>query len=230
MNRRRAAKEARAEYIAVMGEPLGKLYYALWHEVAWLHMEWGEYVELFGTKPSRLELLNKAAPRFFRIVEDSLWEGAILHISRLTDPPRSFGKRKNLTIQMLPDLVDDDDVRKSVQDLVVAAKKRAEFCRDWRNRHIAHRDLELAVDEGVTPLTPASRRDVRDAIDSIDDVLNAVSSHYMKSITGFDVAERADGAVALLYVLDDGLRADAEREDRFRRREHRKEDLAIRDL
>lgn len=222
------AQDTKRQYIKLMGESLGKQFCALRQEVVWLHSIWREYVELFGTKPSRIELLNRSAAFFFVIVEDSLWEATLLHIARLTDPPTSAGK-KNLTIQVLPTLV-DEKVRECVQDLVNVAIERAEFCRDWRNRRIAHRDLRLAIDEGVSPLIPATRKVVRDAIASIDDTLNAITSHYMDSSTGFDGPHIADGAEALLYVLDDGLRAKAERSDRIRRREYRKEDLAIRDL
>lgn len=99
------AEETKRHYIAKMGEELGSLYYALWQEVVWLHVEWAEYVELYiyGTKPSRIALLNEAAPSFFRLVQDGLFETAVLKIARLTDPPKSVGK-PNLTVQQLPRL------------------------------------------------------------------------------------------------------------------------------
>jgi hypothetical protein len=61
-------------------------------------LKWGEYVELFGTKPSRIDLRNRAAGGFFRVVQDGLWEDVLLHVARLTDAPRSGG-RANLTIR-----------------------------------------------------------------------------------------------------------------------------------
>ena len=94
----RTPEEARTEHIRVMGEELGSLYDALWQEVAGLHGKWSEYAALFGTRESRVDLLNQAAPYFFRIVQDSLWEDVLLHIARLTDPPKSAGK-SNLTVQ-----------------------------------------------------------------------------------------------------------------------------------
>src|SRR2546430_16292006 len=68
---------------------------ALWNEVAWLHAKWHEYKELYGEKPPRLELLNRASGFFFRIVQDTLWENTLLHLARLTDPSRSAGDRKS---------------------------------------------------------------------------------------------------------------------------------------
>jgi hypothetical protein len=61
----RTADEAENRYTEKMGAALGTQFYALWKEVVWLHWNWGEFVELFGSKPTRIELLNEAAPRFF---------------------------------------------------------------------------------------------------------------------------------------------------------------------
>jgi hypothetical protein len=218
------AEEQRQEYIQQMGDALGRQFHALWQEVAWLYSKWAEYLELFGTSPSRVELLNSAAPGFFRIVQDTLWEDTILHIARLTDRPKSFGKA-NLTICGLPSLVDDATTKESVSNLVQTAVQAADFCRDWRNRHIAHRDLALALKEGAIPLEPASRQDVKRALESIANVLNAVTAHYGDSTTAFDVKHGSGGAVSLLYVLNDGLKADAARRERIRRGQFDHDDL-----
>ena len=215
-----------------MGEEFGTLYYALWNELASLYWKWGEYVEIFGTKPSRIDIVNQAAGQFFRIVQDSLWESLLLHIARLTDPAHSFGKRgkDNLTIQRLPDLIDNEEVRKSIEGLIRAALDNADFCRDWRNRRIAHKDLDLATNDGAEPLKPASRAKVKEALHSISDVLNAVSSHYMDSTTVFEGVGSPTGAVSLLDVLADGLRAEKERRDRLGSGDSRADDYQARDL
>ena len=60
------ASEAKAENIAKMGQELGEQFSALWQELAGLHSRWGEFVELYGSKKSRIELINHTAPAFFR--------------------------------------------------------------------------------------------------------------------------------------------------------------------
>ncbi len=205
------------------------MYHALWNELAWLYTKWGEYVEIFGSKPSRIELVNEAAGQFFRIVQDVLWEDSLLHIARLTDSPKSAGK-DNLTIRRLPDLIDKEDVRKKVLKLIDVAVEKADFCRDWRNRHIAHKDLGLAMENGAQPLKPASRAKVKEALSSISDVLNAISKHYMDSTTMFEGLGNWNGAVSLLYVLDDGLRSERERQARRKAGEYRSDDYQARDL
>ena len=223
------ADEVKRHHIKVMGDDLGSLYHALWNELAWLYSKWGEYVDLFGTKPSRIDLVNRAAGHFFRIVQDSLWEDTLLHIARLTDSPKSVGK-ENLTIKKLPQLIVKEPLQKNVSALIDVAVENAEFCRDWRNRHIAHKDLKLALSSGAEPLKPASRAKVKEALSSISDVLNALSNHYMNSTTMFEGVGNVDGAVSLLYVIDDGLRAEEERNERRKTGDYRAADYQVRDL
>ena len=229
MSGHRTADEVKRHHIEVMGDDLGSLYHALWNELAWLYSKWGEYVELFGTKPSRIELVNTAAGHFFRIVQDSLWEDALLHIARLTDSLKSAGK-ENLTIKKLPQLIVNEPLNKNVSALIDVAVEKAEFCRDWRNRHIAHKDLKLALSSGAEPLKPASRAKVKEALSSISDVLNALSNHYMDSTTMFEDVGNVGGAVSLLYVIDDGLRAEEERNERRMAGDYRAADYQARDL
>jgi hypothetical protein len=229
MSRYQTPEEVRQGFIKSMGEKLGSSFYVLWQELSWLYTKWREYVELYGAKPSRIELLNKAAPRFFRIVQDVLWDEIILHIARLTDPPESKGKT-NLTILRLSLLVEDDDLKKALDPLIELAKQKTDFCRDWRNRRIAHLDLEHNIDKEINPLKPASRKQIKEALDFIGEVLNAVTKYYRNSTTIFDIEEGSGGAVSLLYIIDDGLKAEEERGDRIRRGNYTKEDLSPRDL
>ena len=210
------AEESKQNYKSAMGDTLGALFHSLWQEVAWVHIRWHEYVALYGDKPSRVALLNNTAPGFFRLVQDTLWEATLLHIARLTDPPCSAGK-KNLTVQRLQDevRVRDAHVAQQVKTLSEKAKVAAGFCRDWRNRRIAHTDLSLALDEHPVPLEAADRDKVNTALSAIVEVLNAVSLHYMNSSSFFDIPRYPGDAISLLYVIDDGLRVEAERRNRL---------------
>ena len=230
MPEHRTAGEVKQYHIEVLGENLGVLYHALWNELAWLYSKWKEYEELFGEKPSRIELINKAAGRFFGIVQDSLWEDCLLHIARLTDPPKSAGK-ENLSIQRLPDLIEKDVLKRNVAELIEISIDKAEFCRDWRNRRIAHKDLGLALSTGAEPLKPASRTKVKEVLKAISDVMNAISAHYMDSTTSYEgVGMSSGGAISLLYVLDDGLRVKEKQHARRKAGNYRPEDYQVRDL
>jgi AbiU2 len=214
----RTADEVKQENIAKMGDALGALYSALLQELAIAHLYWHEYVELFGAKPQRVDLLNRAAPAFFRMLQDELWEMSLLYLARLTDAPHSLGNedKPNLTIQaLLPLTRDHIELNTKVSNLIQTAIEHTKFARDWRNRRIAHRDLRLALEETTKPLADASRAQVNTALKAIADVLNIVAGHYLKSETRFDMAAPRGGALSLLYVMHDGVRLREEREKRI---------------
>ena len=215
--------EAKAQY-EKMGEALGSQFSALWQEVAWLHMKWGEFVELFGTSSERVDLLNQAAPSFFHLIQDTLWENTLLHLTRLTDSPKSVGK-PNLTIQNLPELATNSLDKVNIQRLVDIARDKTEFCRDWRNRHIAHRDLDLALGGSASPLKAGSRQSVKEALTAIADVLNAVERIHMRDGTHFTAGTLHGGAISLLRVLDDGVRAGKRRMERLNKGQLTEEDF-----
>jgi len=127
-------------------------------------------------------------------------------------------------------LIDDASVKDQVSELVRIAIKKTEFCRDWRNRHIAHRDLKLALEDPAKPLANADKAQVDAALKAIVDVMNAVDGHYMDSETRYDLYSPHHGAVALLYVLDDGLKAEEQRMERLRSGKPTDDDFRSRDL
>ena len=210
----RTAGQARDHYIQKMGSELGSHFAALWQEVVSLHMKWEEYVALFGTNPERVETLNRTAPRYFRMLQDVLFEETLLHIARLTDVSRIAG-RENLTIQRLPNMVQDEETKKAVKEAVEAALEASAFARDWRNRRIAHHDLDLAIKEPAKPLAEASRRQVNETLVAIAKVLNVIDARFSGSGTYFKVGYGPGGAASLLYVIESGLKANEESEERL---------------
>jgi AbiU2 len=215
MSRDLTAEEAKNESINLMGKPLGEVYHYLWQELVMLYAKWFEFTELFGTKPSRINLLNEAAPYFFRMVQDVLWEDIILGIARITDSSKRLGK-DNLTINKIPGLINNEEFKEKIVSLIDKSKDATSFCRDWRNRRLAHLDLLLRTERGTKELEIASRVKTKTALDSIAEVINAVSSKYNDSTTAFEYSGNGPGnALSLLYVLYDGLKADKEREKRI---------------
>jgi hypothetical protein len=211
----RTAEEVKQECLVAMGAALGPLYYALYNEFVWLHVRWRQYLQLFGATPGRVDLLNQAAGLFFRVVEDSLWEDTLLHLSRMTDTAQT-GKKVNLTIQRLPLLITDQALASEVRALVHTAVTKSAFARDWRNRRIAHTDFSLAVEEGATPLAPGSQAAVGDALQSIDAVLNRLEMHFRENTVFFEGFGHPGDAESMLYVVRVGLEAGEARAKRLR--------------
>jgi len=132
-----------AGYVDKMGPELGALFHAIDAELSWLHWRWKQYRILFGEKPSRIDLLNQSAPFFFRVIHDVLFEDTLLGIARLVGPARSAGN-PNLTILRFSAAIAAVQIRGEVDELIEKAKASAAFAIDWRNHHIAHRNLDLA--------------------------------------------------------------------------------------
>jgi hypothetical protein len=206
-----------------MGEKLGSIYYGIWQQVASLHFRYDEYAKLFGTNQKRIDLINRVAPQFAWIVQDAMLEQVILHIAKLTDPDKT-GKKENLSIRQFPKHIKDNVLRKSVEDAIEVTAEKAASCRDWRNRHIAHLDLDLKQQK-AEPLLPVSRSKLKDCLKSISKVMNLVSEHYEKSTNAFDVTIGNAGAESLLYVLRDGLKFDRDRKIRYENKEFTDEDM-----
>ena len=121
------ADQVRDKMVANMPAPLGELHYALYNEVAWLHFKWKDFRALFATSPERIELLNSAAPAFFNGLQRLIFEDVLLHLCRLTDPPKSAGY-DNLTLRGLPAQIPDANLRSQVQSLVDTANQKNEVC------------------------------------------------------------------------------------------------------
>jgi hypothetical protein len=194
-----SAAQVREQLIGAMGRDLGELFSLLADELTWLFWRWDQFVVLYATKPSRLEILNRSASLFFWIVQDTLWYDTLLAISRLAGPAAT-GAKQNLSVQRLPSLLKDDRLRNTVSALLEEVTEKAAFAIDWRNRHIAHRDLDLALKKTAKPLPDATRQSVDEVLDAMAAVLNAVSRHYLDSTTAYRFSPGPFGAETLLHV------------------------------
>jgi len=211
--------EMRERNIALMGEALGKQYSELFREVTVLHLYWNEYVELFGTSDERIARLNQTAPGFFLMLQEQLFEANMLHLARLTDRSVSLGK-SNLTIQSLPDLVSDPALKIQLTTLVDDVKHKTEFCRDWRNRRLAHHDLLLAMkDAQAKPLEDATKEKIAAALRALSDLLNAMERFYYKNVCSFEDTMAHHGVGTLLFYLGHGIKGRERMMERFNQRD-----------
>lgn len=217
MSRNKSAEEVRTEYLRDMGQDLGELFHAISGELTWIHWRWKQYRALFGEKPTRIELLNEAAPFFFRIVQDVFFEDTLLAIARLVGPPKSLN-RPNLSIERFPPLLVNLDLRDEVFRLIAKARTSAEYAVDWRNRHLAHRDLDVTLGKSPQPLAPATRQSVEECLSALRDVLNCIERPYCNATTWYDSPTPGD-AEAVLHVIRDGLLRERDRRACWDKRE-----------
>jgi hypothetical protein len=225
-SRYQTAEESKQSHIEKMGPELGAQFAELWQRVVKVHVYWGEFIEMFGAKPERLDLMNASAPAFFHMLQGELSDSILVQLSRITDQTE-IGKRKNLTIRNLPGLMPDEQARAEVQGLLDIAVKKTESCRSHRNKLIAHDDLLVALqDRKAEPLSAPTKREIDEALAAIAAVMRAVSLHLSDSDMIFDTGNpRVHGFVELLYVMRDGLRAREAREERLRAGKYTQDDL-----
>lgn len=209
--------EIRKQYEAIMGQELGSIFAELWQELAYLHTVWDEYRVIFGSSPEQLGVANQAAGTFFYVVQKAVWEGVLLHLARMTDPPKSTGK-PNLTVTAFSVLV-RPQLQAEVVRLTDVALNATEFTRPWRNRYIAHKDLPLALgDQNASALPATSRAAVESALRSLDELLNAIDYGYNDTKTAFSGIPAHSGAARLLELLRKGLSAEETEKLRFKRK------------
>jgi hypothetical protein len=177
-------EETLSIYKTAMGDRLGTIYYAIYCEVVFLYARWGQYRDLFAAGKETIDLLNRHGPFLFKVLQDSLWEQTLLHVARLTDPPRSRDN-ENLSIDQLVELIQDEPLKKEANRLALICKEKAKFAREHRNKRIAHRDLGHALKEAPEPLSGVSRAHVEEMLTSLVDLLNLLERHYKNSTSMF---------------------------------------------
>jgi hypothetical protein len=191
-----------------MGCDLGPVYYRLQAECTLLNSTWRQFIELFATTEERVEVLKWSAEYFFHVVRDVFLESTLLKLSRITDPA-STGNRQNVTLALLPSLV-DDVLRPQVDAALVRVNHSTTFARDWRNRHIAHQDFGLAFSDTALPLAVVTRKRITDAIADVNSLLNLVERHYVKGTIAFERLIAHGQADNLIQVLNEEFQRDQE--------------------
>jgi HEPN superfamily AbiU2-like protein len=203
----RTEDDIRAEKVATMGSELGELHFLLWKDVTSLHFEWNQYTELFGTHPSRIDVMNSAAPRFFWSLERVLWQDILLALSRLADPAGTRGQQ-NLTFRRLLTVLPDGGPKAALVSALDEYEHRSQFARNWRHSLFAHRAYDHAAEPDVHPLTNASRASVLAALEAARDLMNLLELHYQGSPTAYeDCIDPIGGAHDLLSCLERGVQA-----------------------
>jgi hypothetical protein len=171
--------------------------------------QWNQYRQLYGHSPERVAFLNEVAGHFFGMVQDVLLDDVLLHLTRLTDPPK-----RNLTLKRLFGFAPDPALGAELDRLVPAACEACDRARTTRNQRIAHTDFTRAV-AGTFEDYP-SRADVEAALRAIRAVLHRLETHYWQTATAYERFLPAGGdADGLVSYLLKGVRADERQMERF---------------
>lgn len=187
-----------------MGSDLGLRCCELRDDFDWLRRKWNNFQELFGKGQERIDLLNTVASNFFYSLHRLFFEDAMLHMCRLTDPPR-MRDRETLTVMALTDTISDLALKDSVETKTKEVREDCEFARKWRNRRLAHTDLVTLREGHALTLPPVDSANIETALKSIDGLLTLVEDHY--GLPHVLLASDPWGAKPLIYHLERAKRA-----------------------
>jgi len=212
-------EELRAEYVRVMGCDLGCLCHELRDQLDWLRRKWSEFQELFEQGDERIEILNIVAPNFFLFLQKLLFEDAMLHLCRVSDPPKTKN-HTNLSLMLLAGLIPHQDFSAQVRKDAEEVRKKCQFAREWRDKRLAHTDLTTLRNERVSPLPRVTSKNIEDAVESIRALLNSVEQHY--GLAPFLSFPDPWGARSLVHYLEEVVRAKDNERERWRKLAERK--------
>lgn len=173
--------ELRDEYVRAMGPRLGLLCSELQNDFVWLQRKWSNFQELYGKGQERIDLLNRAASNFFYFLHRLLFEDAMLHLCRLSDPPKTklrSGDRENLSVLAVAGMITDPVLKALVRTETIQVRKSCEFARKWRNRRLAHTDMIHRGKGRGLALPAVTSNDIEGALESIKNLLTLVEDHY----------------------------------------------------
>ncbi len=205
MTRYNSPDEILQEYQIRLGCEFGLFYFRLRNQTIHVHAKWHEYTNLYGYSPERIEILNNCAPYFFALLDSIFWSDILLHLSRLTDPPGK-GSKSNFTIRRLPAFIQARDLECKVTPMVHEAVHSVDTAREWRNRHLAHLDLDLTLGTArAAPLPDLSRKTIEDALSALRKPLDAVELYYFDRTVTLQYLVTDSGSDALVTLLQTAL-------------------------
>jgi len=186
-----------------MQEPMQMVY----QDVCSLRMKVGLFIQVYGESTQQVDLLNRIAALFFRVCQDAQFHDIVLCLCRLSEKSRSQG-RTNLSLQFLVENVDRERygqlrclLDEKIEDLVAMTRE----LRQYRNRLIAHRDLETA--RGAEPLPELVMSRVTGATERVEDLFYLVLEHFYPDV---EFARGVFGLVgdgtSLIKALEDAER------------------------
>src|SRR5262245_56732242 len=147
------------------------------NEIAFTAIEWKTFETLFDD--ANTEVLQRAAPGFFMVVNMALQRDVFLALARLTDPAR-MGPHENISLRALIEALPSHLDQKAVADLrarLETLERDAGSIRLYRMKVGAHNDLQHGLGRQAPPTTArqAVQRVLEDASRILEDAAQLVS-------------------------------------------------------
>jgi hypothetical protein len=171
------------------------IFTGLCQDVASLYSKWQLYQDLF-TSQDDVAVLSEVALATFQIVEEALGTDMTMAICRLSDSHRSCGN-DNLSIVTLARQVGQI---KGLDALVQQLRNECEPVRQYRDKRIAHNDLNVALKPKENPLPGIGRSRIESILQLAAQILNSVYRSVIDAELGFR-SPQIGGGRDLVYWL-----------------------------
>jgi hypothetical protein len=185
----------------------------LCQDLVGLQTKWDFFEHLYDSQENAA-LLSELALASFNVIRGALVTDFVMGISRLTDPPQSGRApvQDNLTLSALVLMCADVPEAAEWQLQCDNLKTIAEPMRRQRNKRLAHRDLNTAINPKESPLPGVSKADIKRFLQGATDLMNMILQHFDDAELYFHGPTHG-GAESLLFWLNLGkASADRERE------------------
>jgi hypothetical protein len=188
-----------------MDEHLQKVFDRIKQELNHIHYRWILYRQIFGTSPSRIELINNTSSNVFLELQWLVIDYMVMSLSKLTDQAR-MGSNDNLSYHYLIEKVKENGNDELEVELRVELKELTDACekfRNIRNKRVAHNDLVVSLDIDGSPLPGVSRADVEKALVHARNLMNKAELHFNFSQTLYEeiiLPVTNDGRSVLIWL------------------------------
>ena len=188
---------------------LENIWQAIDYEVTWLHGRWLIYRQIFGTNEQRVEILNKTAGTFAKVLQDILLDDVQMGLAKLGDPAVSYVRKQpieNLTIEnFFKSISEKGIVIEELPQLLIDYKAACALARERRNKRIAHFDLKEMTLSKENIFGP-SRLEIEKALECLRKIMNSISLHFNGEAKAYDLISLNSDGNSLVYMLKSGLR------------------------
>jgi len=172
-------------------------------DLIWARHYYNQYKKLFMSGELRIELLNKTAPGFFKLLQEMFWDQMVLRLARLTDPHKK-GADINLSAYILLKLAEEnnwgfideiDQFLKEASNMSISIRRR-------RSKLVVHRDLPTAFSKGAVhaPDLNVKLGQINKALVAIGQALNLVYGNLTNTMQSWDLIASHDVDVLIHYL------------------------------
>ena len=183
------------------------IFVSIYEELIWINAQWKFYTDLFVEKKDR-KLISSTARTFFMSIEQVIRFSVILGICHLADPAVVAKRDTKLENLSLENLVNKCPSNESITSMFSDFKEQSACLNKWRNKVIAHSDLETILHTKKQTLPPVNHEEIQKPLKLAGQVMQIIYNFYddRKMTLGFEPII-SHGTDSLKFWLTQGFEA-----------------------